>query len=406
MTDHARLSASAAHRWIKCPGSLALIESLPEHLRNKSSKYADEGSAAHSLASLSLGNDISTQLVRRNCITNEHSAAWTDAMATDVQPYIDLVRDMSDGHTLLVEQRVDYSKAIGVPDSFGTADAIIVTADGKELIICDLKFGRGVEVSAEENEQLMLYALGAIETFDMVIDVSQLERIRLVISQPRLNAVSEWDCTVERLEEFRILATRHGGMAIENADNRRIANILLYPSESACRFCPAASICPALAKNVEQTLENEFTALDHPKHVLIPTPDDAATLSLKMKAIPMIESWCTAVRAAVEARLFAGEVVDDFKLVQGKKGNRKWSSEDEAIAMLKSFRLKMEDMYDMTVISPTKAEKLFTESPTRWKRLQALVTRVEGKASVALMDDKRPALDVSNNDFQPLTNKE
>ncbi len=397
MGEHARLSASSAHRWMQCGGSLALEESLPQEQRSKSSKYADEGTQAHSLASLALETESSCAIA----VATNDNPAWSLEMARDVQPYVDLVRDMSAGHTLLIEQRVEYGASIGVPGSFGTADAIIVTGDGRELIIIDLKFGMGVRVSSEENEQLMLYALGAIETHDMVIDREKLKRIRLVISQPRLGAVSEWDCSIEYLEAFRQDASKAGKVAIANAACGREIDIkLLKPAEDACRFCKAASICPALAKKVEETIGAEFDNLDEQPAV----PTDNALLSLKMNAIPLIESWCKAVRAAVEAQLVQGQAVPGYKLVQGKMGNRKWEDEKVAEKLFKSFRMKTEDIYDMSLISPAVAEKRMKDSPTRWKRLETLITRTEGKASVAPESDPRPAMSVTpvSEDFEVL----
>jgi hypothetical protein len=389
MSGHARLSASACSRWINCPGSLALVESLPPESRNRSSKYAEEGTRLHEQAALALLGHV-------------------ECADRDIQPYVTLVRDMARGHTLLIEQRVEYSAAINIPGSFGTADAIIVTNDGHELCVIDLKTGRGVEVSAEENEQLMLYALGAIETFDTVIEKDKLERIRLVISQPRLNSISEWDCTPEYLEGFRqramIMANRAAIYADRERDSFPGYGPLLNPGEKQCRWCAAASICPALASEVQDTIGAEFENLD----AAPPSPPtDNTALALKMKAIPVVEAWCSAVRAAVEAQLLQGAPVPGYKLVEGKRGNRRWVSEKDAEEMLKSFRFTREEMYDFSLISPVGAEKLLKGAPTRWKRLSALITRTDGKPSVAPETDKRPALAVSDvsKDFEDLSSE-
>ena len=174
MTEHALLNASGAKRWMSCPGSKKMEHGLPD----ANSSYADDGTRMHTAAAeMLLGQPVSVELD-----DEEHDV---------VQTYVDWVKLEARGHQLLVEQRVDYSDVIGVPDSFGTADAIILAGD--TIKICDLKTGRGVKVDAEENEQLMLYALGALEVFGLVGD---FKRAKLVIVQPRLGNISEWEVTI------------------------------------------------------------------------------------------------------------------------------------------------------------------------------------------------------------------
>jgi hypothetical protein len=124
-------------------------------------------------------------------------------------------------------------------------------------------------------------------------------------------------------------------------------------------------------------------------------------------AIPLLESWIKAIDSAVHQKLHAGETVEGFKLVQGKQGNRAWANAEEAEALLKSMRLKTEEMYDLKLISPTAAEKLKkaeTIGPRQWTKVEALITRPDGKPTVAPISDKRPALDVNpQNDFDDLT---
>ena len=128
-------------------------------------------------------------------------------------------------------------------------------------------------------------------------------------------------------------------------------------------------------------------------------------LSVAMSKVGLVEDWCKAVRAEVERRLLAGQTVDGFKLVEGRRGNRKWSSDAEVEALFKSFRLRQDEMYDYSLISPTKAEKLLKDTPKRWEKAEALISRAEGKPSVAPATDKRPALAVQSvaDDFRDLT---
>ena len=127
-------------------------------------------------------------------------------------------------------------------------------------------------------------------------------------------------------------------------------------------------------------------------------------LPIAMAKVELVEQWCKAVRAEVERRLLAGQQVDGYKLVEGKRGNRKWGSEESVEALFKSFRLRQDEMYDFSLISPTKAEKLFKENPKRWAKVKDLITQNEGKPSVASANDKRPALVVQSvaDDFRDL----
>ena len=131
-------------------------------------------------------------------------------------------------------------------------------------------------------------------------------------------------------------------------------------------------------------------------------------LGAKMDAIELIEMWVKAIRAKVEKELLAGRPVAGYKLVQGRKPARAWSDEAKAEAALKRMRIKSDQMYERTLISPTTAEKLLKAEPKRWAKVSALVTQGEGKPSVAPVTDKRPALDVAplDSEFQPIPQEE
>lgn len=160
MTAHARLSPSSSKRWFACPGSVTLEAALPD----KRNTYADAGTAMHDVAAQCLNQNVDASIFtgRAIAVKEGDSIDFTDEMAELVQGYVDTVRAMVQGHTLLVEQCVDFSWAIDVPDSFGTADTIIWDADNGEMIVMDLKTGH-TPVTVEKNSQLMLYALGALK---------------------------------------------------------------------------------------------------------------------------------------------------------------------------------------------------------------------------------------------------
>ncbi|EMS9661940.1 DUF2800 domain-containing protein [Klebsiella aerogenes] len=396
---HARLSPSSAHRWMRCPGSLALESTQPD----KSSAFAEEGTRAHELAEKILNGRLQGF---------EHQGGTDPEMHDYVLRYVDAVWTLAEGNELMVEQRVDFSHIVGVEKSFGTADAVVIV--GNELQIHDLKYGRGVQVDAEQNEQLQLYALGALEQFNLLYD---FDSVRLFIHQPRVNHVSEWALSVEELEAFGQRAQEAAANVIvmfniaecEGVDTLPLENFT--PGEKQCRFCKASAICTAREQFHMQTVAGDFDDLTAPVSELI-TNAIARVPMLTNEQLAEIygqadflESWLKAIRDRVNSELNAGHPVPGFKLVTGKQGNRAWRNEVEAEELLKSFRLKQDQMYSQKVISPTQAEKLLKkESPRRWTKVEALITRSDGKPTIAPESDPRPALNVNPvNDFDDVS---
>ena len=367
---------------MRCPGSVTLEAAIPD----QSSPYAAEGTAAHQVAStrLETGEILPVGAIVE---VDGYTVAVDEDMLAHTADYAKLVLQYAEGGMLLVEQRVDFSPVIGVPDSFGTADAVVIKGD--TLVIIDLKYGMGVRVDAEDNEQLQLYALGALSDYGMLADFKE---VVMVIHQPRLNHVSEWAVSVADLQAFGRSAADAAEWANTVAQTCATAEDL-FPGEKQCRFCKAKATCPAMREEVRLATADVATADDF--RDLSTTPSD--TLAAAMDRVGLVEDWCKAIRAEVERRLFDGQPVEGYKLVEGRRGNRAWVSEADAEALFKSFRLKQDEMYNLKLISPTQAEKVIKDkSPKRWAKVEGLISRSEGKPSVAPVTDKRPALAITS----------
>jgi hypothetical protein len=389
---------------MSCPGSLALEADCP----NTSSKFSDEGTAAHELAAMCLvsGNYAATHVGERIDLGTRTFEVTRD-MADHVQTYIDAIHTYVQGGELMVEQRVDYSEAIGQPDSFGTSDVIILSKDGSEIQVHDLKFGMGVKVDADENEQLMLYAIGALNEYGLVGD---FKTICMVIHQPRLNHLSEWSISLDELMAFKDRAKKAAEVAAMNISvfeaNGKPKQLNLEPGDAQCRFCKAKAMCPALLKRVMDTVADDFVDLDKPIVQQLASAEerirlsDNAHLAECLGTVDMIESWCKAVRAKVEAELFAGHPVPGYKLVEGRRGSRKWIDEASVEQALRLMRIDEKLMYDFSLISPTTADKVLKKAhPEIWETVKTQITQAEGKPSVAPESDKRPAISTAD-DFQ------
>jgi len=433
MAKHAVKSPSSAERWMGvCPGSIKLSEKQP----NKSSEYADEGTAAHCLGATCLlsGTDAAHYLgkvielledeqgehyeafreVRPSSVKLLNEFEVDDDMAQYVQVYVDYVRDLvkSTRGVLFTEVSVPIDHLTGEEEAAGTSDTVILAGD--ELIVVDLKYGRGVEVSAIENKQMRIYASGALRWIDdLVGGVEKVKGVRMAISQPRVSTLpSEWSCTIEALREFED-EVRAGSALCDEAsaafhDTKHVSfnewmDKYLGVSEDGCRFCRAKARCPKYDAFVADALQVDLSGFD--ALPLVTDPVDNDLLAKHLGAVDLIEGWCKAVRTEAESQLLQGNAVPGYKLVQGRKGNRSWTSKEAAEELLKKLKLKRDEMYEFSVISPTTAEKLLGKDEKKWPRVQEIIMQKDGGFNVAPESDKRKAVEVKPvlDGFTPLT---
>lgn len=402
---HALLSPSSAYCWINCKASTAAQIGQPDD----SSEFADDGTASHELARWCLDNNTDASAYMGRIINvNGREYDVDDERAEYVQTYCDSIRERIAAYeltgatvTMYVEQRLSIEHITGERGAKGTSDCVLIAvwADGRaEICVIDLKYGRGVEVVAENNFQGMLYAHAA---FNEHCDFVSFTNVRIVIHQVRLSATpSEWEITPQALEDWVNDVARPAAetamLYVEGAATFPASLTDYNPGEKQCKFCKAKAVCPALAAHVEATIGADFEEIANGMTMGVGTAvemlnnDELGTI---YESLDLIDSWAKAVRGRIEYELLAGNAVPGTKLVQGRKGHRQWLSTDEAEALLKSMRLKQEQMYNFKVISPTQADKLLSkESPRRWKKIEALITQPNGSPSVAPESDKRPAL--------------
>ena len=386
---HALLSPSSADCWMQCHGAPALYQGLPD----TSSVFADEGSCAHEIGEMTLTSGKPAATFIGHAAFNH---VCDEEMAKHVQAYADTVRQylIYPSDELFVEVELDISEITGEPDAKGTSDAVILSYAQREIVVGDLKYGRGNRVKVDGNRQLLIYGNAVLNKYDAIGD---WQTLRIVIIQPRAGGVSECVISADELRAFGAQVKTAAGTALTLLANPAIALEHLSPSNSACKWCRAKPECPALRADIL----SEFDNLDN-------TPiAERPQLGEILGKVDLIEDWCRAIRSEAERRLHAGIEVIGFKLVEGKRGNRAWGSEKEIEAAFKTMRLKHDEMYDYKVISPTKAEKLLAKDhPKQWAKAQAHITQKAGSPTVAPVTDPRPALALavhSSTEFDALT---
>ena len=416
---HAILSPSSAKRWLSCAGAPAMEAGQPD----STSKYAAEGTVGHDMSAQLLRDGVALDShLGKTYTVDGHAITVDDDLVRACETYTRYVLERVHYHEragasvmLEVEQAVPIDHITGETGATGTADTVIMAEypDGRCILdVIDLKLGRGVIVNAGSNPQLMMYASGSAEKFSLVFSPNE---IVMHIVQPRIaDGTSTAGMGPEELSDWVAKSKPRAEMALQllGADQATL-HASLEPTTDGCRFCRAAGICPKLREQALATVADDFVDLDADlkpqldEAVMRIARSDDAHLDALFPVLDLIENWVSAVRIRVEGRLLAGATMRNAKLVEGKRGNRAWTDAAGAETALKTMRLKVEEMYDLKLISPTTAEKLAkaqTIGPRQWKKLQELITQPPGKPAVAASDDTRPALVMaaSPNDFADL----
>lgn len=399
--SHSKYSPSKAHQLLVCNASSWMQRTVED----RGSDYAAEGNAAHDVAEdcLRAGRLTADAFLGTTRTVEGRTFDVDDDMVRAVNVYLSQIYERIKSYELqgykvemLVEQRVDLSELLGLEGEGGTADCVLIaTRNNAPAIVdvIDLKYGRGVEVSAVENPQLALYAAGVLADLELAYDIGT---VNLIISQPRIKTLpSDWETTPGYIRNLTVSYHDAIWVSEEIYAGKRDPRDYLNPEEDACMFCRVKATCPALAAKVQEEILASFDEVADMATLKksIPTPTETWSLGQRMRAVGLIEDWCSAVRAEVEKRLVDGVAVDGFKLVRGRRGPRQWTDPSAVEQELKRMRIKVEDMYDLKLISPTSAEKLVKSEvigPRQWKTINEFVHQPDGKLSVAPVSDPRP----------------
>lgn len=406
---HAKIfSPSAAHRNMRCYGAAAMEHGIP----NRSNEFADSGTADHEIAAKCLENGTDAASFIGQTITvierDEDGAELgkrdflvDEDRAEAIQVYLGYVRSLVDADAiLLVEQRLDFSKAIGIPDQFGTGDAVILHPETRHGDMVDLKGGSGVKVYATNpdgtiNEQLLTYGVGTMETYEALCE---FDTMTLHIVQPRLDHIDSVTVTREQLlEHARLMRKAALNMAIAKMRRQDGLDLdaFLTPGEKQCQWCKAKAKCGALQGFVHSTVAAEFEDLSIVDVVpALPKQQDLGAVYAKL---PLIEQWIKEVKAEVSRQVSAGFTVigsdgQRMKLVKGRGGDRVWKDKDAAAAQLAGI-MSPDELYEPAeLVGVPKVAKKYDKKKTAatWALIQPLIYQPPGKPTLALGSDPRP----------------
>lgn len=370
---HARLSASGAKKWINCPGSIQ----LEENFEDKPSQFAEEGTNAHALGEAKIR--LATKEYNR---TKYHNAIRNLEITEDMEDYAESYKNYvierynsalqkTPDAILMLEQRLDFSKY--VPDGFGTGDAVII-AEGK-LEIIDLKYGKGVEVSAVDNPQLRLYALGAYEAFDMLYGFDTVE---MTIYQPRLDNISSENISVAELLEWGESVKKAAQLANDDSVIECVAG-----KHCDTGFCKARPVCRAYAEERQKMAVYDFKS---------PAMLTVAEIADIIKQSASLEKWAKLVcDYALEQAYKHGVEYPGYKVVEGRS-NRKYSKPDSEVAkILTDNGYQESDILVHKLKGITDIEKLLGKK-TFAEVLGSYVVKPPGKPTLVCSEDKRPAI--------------
>ena len=367
---HAVLSASSSERWLHCPPSARLCESYDD----KGSDFAAEGTDAHELCEYRLRKALGM-----DAIDPTEKLIWfsedMDDCASGYVAYVleelETAKQRCTDPILLIEQCVDFSR--WVKSGFGTADCIVIADDTMQVI--DYKYGRGILVDAEENPQMMCYALGALELFDGIYDI---DRVRMTIYQPRRDNVSTYELAKDELYRWADDVLKPAADLAFSGDGD-------FSCGAWCCFCRAKNDCRARA---EANLE--LAAYDFKLPPLL-TDEEVGDVLSKLDGLI---TWASDIKEYALQQAISGKEWHGWKLVEGRS-NRRYTSDSAVAAAVESIGV---DPYEHKILGVTAMQKLLGKSRFE-ELLAAYIEKPQGKPTLVPESDKRPVMNTAKNDF-------
>lgn len=373
---HALLSASGSSRWINCPPSARMEEEFPEE---PPSSYALEGTLAHEFGDIGLQLNVGKLSVDQYTPKQDklrQSEFYTDDMGGYVQEYIEYVMNQyeeakkkTSDAILLIEDEIDLTDYI--EDGFGTNDAAIIADDVLEVI--DLKYGMGIQVSADDNSQLKLYGIGALQNAMLMYDI---KTVKLTIVQPRLDWIDSWEISAEELLQW-------GEEVVKPVAKIAYAGEGDQKAGDHCKWCKVKPKCRVLAEDNLELAKYDFK---DPKLL-----EDHEILEIYVKE-KRFADWLNGINAYVLAKALQGKKWKGYKVIEGRR-SRVWTDKEKVIEKLQDEAYTDDDIFKaQTLRGIGDIEKLIGKKDFEGV-MGDLVKRNPGKPTIALESDKRPLMD-------------
>jgi hypothetical protein len=372
MTTHAVLSPSGAHRWFNCTPSARLEQKFPD----TAGEVAKEGTLAHKLSELLIKyklKQVSKTVYTRELKEIESDDLFDHSMQEHAEAYSVFILERfaeAQAHTkdaiIFLEHKLNLTDYI--PEGFGTGDSIII-ADGL-MDVTDLKYGKGVLVSAENNKQMMLYGLGALRDFDFLYDI---HTVRLTIFQPRIDNYSSWEISVSDLRNWAERELKPKAALAFNGEGQFVAG-------SHCQFCRVKATCKAFANYNLDIAKYDFT---DPSLL-----DDKEIADILSKA-DIFQNWLNSVEEYALAESVNNQKKwPGYKLVEGRS-NRVYSDPEKVAGTLLVAGYTKEMIYKMEILGITAMEKKIGKKDFN-VLLSNLIIKPPGKPTLVPESDKRP----------------
>ena len=372
MTAHALLSPSAAHRWLYCTAAPLLEKEFPD----TDSEYAAEGTLAHAVAELKLRKY--TEPMGQRTFTTRYNKLkkdplWQSEMDGHTETYLDFIKEiylaLPVKPAVRIEEQVNLASY--TPECFGTADCLILA--GEKLYVIDFKYGKGVPVSAEQNPQMMLYALGALDKYQLLY---QFSTVQLAIVQPRLNSISTWETTAAELQEW-------GENKVKRIAKEALSGNGVFCPGTHCRFCKAKLQCKARAEYYAEA-KTEKDANQNPK--LLGPKDIARLLPIATE----LADWAKDLKEYALKCCLDGIDIPGYKAVEGR-GSREFTDLEAAFQILIEHGTDKAMLYNTVPLTLAQAEKLVGVKPFN-ELLADYIVKKPGKPALAKASDKREAI--------------